>query len=265
MRLETFIRNFSLKAIAFLVTLIVLWSLVLFVAVSFDWKFLTSKFEMMFVLSGFISGILFLSLTIANITSNLTIISMVQNKEKFASKKIQKQILFMIAGSVLFIGLLLGGMWSSWQQTQKKMLEEMCQKVEKISEKKLFDRFAREVESNGKISDILEIRDALANDITSKGNLFFLIPKKLSDVKVYYSITRWISYSDKKGKLSDAVLDKFKPEWTEKEKFDKLAKGEIDSFEVSDENGGVRVFLSKKIENQEIVIVLESSGFRNHY
>ncbi len=259
MRLEKFTRDFSLRAIIFLVTLIILWAVVLFVGVSLNWTFLTSKIEAMFMLSGFISVLLFFALTVANVTSSLTIISKVQNKEGSESKKITKQIGIMLVVASVFIGILLSGLWFAQQQAYQKISEDAWMKVQIISEKKLFSKLAKKIEENGKISEILEIRDALSADVTSEGKVSFLIPKNVLDVKVYYSITPWLRDSDEKENLSDADLNRFKPSRREKEKFDKLTKGEIDSFDVLVRGDDIRVFLSKKIGNQEIVILLDTS------
>jgi len=265
MKLEKFIRDFSLRAIAFLVTLIMLWSVVLFVGVSFNWTFLTNQIETMFILSGFISGLLIFSLTVANVTSSLTIISMAQNKVSYDSKKIMKQIGFMLVGSSGFIALLLGGLWFAQLQVYQKVSEDALRKVQTISEKKQFSELAKKIEENGKISDILDIRDALAYDVGSEGKVSFLIPRDIAGVKVYYSITPWLTDSEEKSNFSDLDLNKFKPHRREKEEFNKLAKGEIDSFKVPVRDDTLRVFLSKKIGNQEIVILLDTSRKLNDY
>ena len=82
MKLEKLLRDFSLRAIAFLVTFIVLWSAVLLVGVSFDWSFLTNKVEEAFYIGGFIVALLIFALSFTNITSSLTIISKAQNREE---------------------------------------------------------------------------------------------------------------------------------------------------------------------------------------
>ena len=265
MKLEKLLRDFSLRAIAFLVMLITLWSVVLFVGISFNWTFLTNKIESMFLLCGFVLGLLIFALAFTNITSSLTIISKAQNKEDSESKEIKKQIGIMLLGASVFVAILLGGLWFAQWQVYQKVSEDAWIKVQTISEKKLFSKLVKEVAENGEIHDIVEIRDALEYAVGAEGKISFLLARDVAGVKVYYTLPPWMRSAKEAKNLYDLDLNTFKPSRREKKKFDKLAKGEIDSFIVPVRDDYLRVFLSKTIGKQEIVILLDTSRKLSDY
>ncbi len=269
MKIEKILRDLSLRAITFLVILIILWSIVLLVGATFNWSFLTSKIQGAFYLGGFIVGLLILALSFLNLTSSLTIISKAQNKEEAVSRGIRKQIGFMLLGAFVLIGLLIGGLWFAEWRVYRQVSEEAITKVQTIAAKKQFSELAQAVKTDGDINDILEIRDALANYVGSGGRVSFLIPRDRAGVKVYYEIVPWLRFLDKDKtetkKLSDMDLNRFQPSRREEEDFKKLAAGEISSFQAPVGGDKLRVFQSEKIDGQEIVILLDTSRQVNDY
>ena len=259
MKLEKLVRDLSLRMIVFLVILILLWAVVLMIGVSFEWSFLTSKVETAFYLGGFIVGLLIFALSFSNITSNLSIISKAQNKEITESKNLFKQMGSMIGLSLSVIVLIVGGLWFAEWKVYQKLSEEAWNTVLTISEKNQFKALAKEIQIDGNIKEILNYRDALSYDVRSNGKLSFLIPKTVAGIKIYYEITPWFHKPSKDKNLSEVDLNRFKPNQRERKEFYLLSQGKLDSFKVPVINQNLRVFYSKKIGDQEIVILLDTS------
>jgi hypothetical protein len=259
MNLEKNIRDLSLRLIAFLVVMIVLWAIVLMVGVSFNWSFLTDKIESTFYLGGFIAGLLIFALSFMNITASLTIISKSQNNENLDSKGVGKQFGIMLLISSALISLIVGGLWYAEWKVYESVSEEAWQKLQVISEKKLVNDLANKIKNDSSIDEILAIRDALSNDVGSKETISIIIPKERAGVKIYYEITPWLSNSDKNKKLSDVDLDRFTLSKKEESDFNKLTKGETDSFKISLADHKLRIFYRMILDNQEIILLLDTS------
>jgi membrane protein CcdC involved in cytochrome C biogenesis len=258
-KLEILLRDLSLRAIAFLVILIGLWAVVLMVGVSFNWSFLTNKVEGAFYLGGFLVGLLIFALSFTNVTANLTIISKAQNKESKDNKNIKKQFLIMLLSSAGLIIFLVSGLWLAEWQVYKKVKQEAIQKALIIAEKEQFRQLAKEIGDNGTIRSILELRDALSYDVDSKGKISFLIPRLKAGTKIYYEITPWLKISEKEKLINDVDLNLFQPNHREKKDFEKLSKGEIETFTAPAGSNYIRIFLTKTINGQEVVILLDTS------
>ena len=262
MKLEVFLRDASLRIIAFLVMLFVLWSAVLLVGVSFNWPFLTNKIEQAFYLGGFIAVLLIIALSLTNMTASLTIISKNQNKEPGETIGFKKQLTVMALISGIIVCLVLGGLWFAEWQVYQRLSEEAVGKVLTISEKAQFATLAKTIKADGTVQQVLELRDALAADIGSEGKVSFLIPKTRAGVKIYYEIVPWLQHlADKK--ISETDLNPFKPNRREQADFDKLSLGKIDTFKVPLDGNHLRVFKAVSLDNQEIVILLDTSRQAN--
>ena len=161
-----------------------------------------------------------------------------------------------------FIGLIISGLWFAEWRVYQKVSAAAQQKALTITEKKQFSALANAIKMNGTIEDILEIRDGLVYDVDSEGKVSFLIPKERAGVKVYYELTPWFgcnSESEKEECLSDTDLNKFNPTKKEKEKFDQMVNGEINSFKMPTGSHDLRVFYSKIVNEQEIIVLLDTS------
>ena len=134
--------------------------------------------------------------------------------------------------------------------------------------KKQFTALANAIKMNSKIKDIVEIRDALVYDVDSEGKMSFLIPKERAGVKVYYELTPWFGChfeSEKEDLLSDADLNTFSPTKKEREKFDQMVNGKINSFKISSGSHDLRVFYSKTVNEQEIIVLFDTSKQLKNY
>lgn len=165
----------------------------------------------------------------------------------------------MIGLSLSVIVLIVGGLWFAEWKVYQKLSEEAWNTVLTISEKNQFKALAKEIQIDGNIKEILNYRDALSYDVRSNGKLSFLIPKTVAGVKIYYEITPWFHKPSKDKNLSEVDLNRFKPNQRERKEFYLLSQGKLDSFKVPVINQNLRVFYSKKIGDQEIVILLDTS------
>lgn len=265
MRLEKIIRDFSLRAIVLLVILIGLWAIILMVGATFNWSFLTDKVETAFYLGGFLVGLLILALSFASITASLSIISKAQNREGAGARWPRKQVGLLVLIPLAVVLVLVGGLWLAEWRVYRTVSDDAWNKVRTLAEKKQLAELAGEIKSDGEISDILDLRAALAADINSEGRISFLVPRDRAGVKIYHEITPWFRRKEEDKKFSDADLNQFRPSQREKEDFDRMAKGELASFQVPLRGSQLRVFLAKNFDGQEIVILLDTSRQLSDY
>ncbi len=266
MKLEKMIRDLSLRAIVLLVILIGLWAIVLMVGATFNWSFLTGKIETAFYLGGFLVGLLILALSFASGTASLAIISKAQNRETGGSRWSRKQVALLVAVPLALVLVLVGGLWYAEWRVYRTVSEEAWNKVRVLAEKSQLGEMAGEIREDGEIANILALRDALAADISSEGRVSFLVPRDRAGVKVYYELTPWFQDDKEEEKtFSEADLNRFRPSGREKDDFDRMARGELDSFQVPLKARQLRVFLAREFEGQEIVILLDTSRQLSDY
>jgi hypothetical protein len=94
--------------------------------------------------------------------------------------------------------------------------------------------------------------------------LVLVLLRKIKDVVLYYEVTAW--WQGKKGevtKISEASLTKFVPSSRERENWDKLTRGEMQSFTVPTGNE-IRAFRRIKGAKGELILLLDT-GRRSDY
>lgn len=261
MKLEKMIRDLSLRGIVVLVILIGLWAIIFMVGATFNWSFLTNKVETAFYLGGFLVGLLILAFSFASATASLSIISKAQNREGAGARWSRKQIGLLVLIPAAVVVVLVGGLWFAEWRVYRTVSEDAWDKVRVLSEKNQFAELAGEIKADAEIGEILTLRDALVADISSEGRVSFLIPQDRAGVKVYYEITPWFREGDEKAKkkFSETDLNRFRPSRREKEDFDRMARGQLESFQVPLGGNQLRVFLDRTIGGQEVVILLDTS------
>jgi hypothetical protein len=259
---EQNIRDLTLKIIQVIVWFEILWAVVFITSMVFQWSGITDQLASAFFSSGFCAVIILVALTLLNVTANLNIISKAQvNKYAGAEEapEDKQATMKILAVSGALIVAIVGSLWLVEFHTYRIKAADTAAKIESIVDTKLIDDAIGIVKSDGKISDLSAIRDALTATMNTGGHLSVIFPQDVLGVKVYYELTAWSHWQDKDDKkISEAYLQKYVPRAGEQKKWDKLAAGQIDTFTVPS-GGNLRMFRRVKRANGELILCVDTS------
>lgn len=254
------IRDLTSKMIQVLVWFELLWATVFFVGAIFRFSGLTDQLATAFFGSGFCAVIVLVSTVLLNVTANLNIIS----KAQVASGKLDEEpssplafskIIGVAAGLIGLIVVSLG--FAEWRLYQKKVADVKV-KLEAVVETGLVNEATKLIMLDGKVRELDRIREALSANIQSGSRLSLIFPLKVKDVEIYYELHAWWYYNKDITNISGADLPKFVPTGNEKNKWEKLLKGDLGFFASAD-GDNIRAFRKIKTENGPIILLIDTS------
>lgn len=259
---EQKIRDLTLKLIQVIVWFEILWAVVFLISMVFQWSGITGQLASAFFGAGFCGVLLLAALTLLNVTANMNIISKVQVM-KFAggesAPEDRRATLKILAVSGALIAVIVLSLWYAEFQTYRIKVAETQSKVESIVDTKLVDEAIGVISSDGKISDLGAIRDALTATMSTGGQLSVIFPRKVRGVSVYYELTAWSNWQNKEEKkISETSLQKFLPRPGERKKWDGLIAGRMDTFCVP-HGDNLRMFRRISRNGGELVLLVDTS------
>ena len=262
MKLEQRIRDFSLWLISILVWFEILWAVVLFVGSVFQWSGLTEQLASAFLGSGFCGLIVLAALALLNVTVNLNIISKAQMHQatgvKPAESKPSTFIRTLVVAGAL-ISLVVSALWLAEWRLYKSRMAAVMNKLESVAETTFISEAIELIETDGKVKDLADIREALSASILSGGRLSIILPQTVKGVTVYYELTAWWhGMSDSDEKISSSGLTKFVPRKEEQDKFEKLADNTITQFAVPSA-GTLRAFRRVETKEGHLILLIDTS------
>jgi len=262
MKAEQKTRDFTLRLIQILVWFVILWAIVFFVALVFQWSGLTAQLAETFFASGFCIILVLAALAVLNITSNLNLISKTlvrQTAEQEVVESKPSSFVRTLIVAALLVGLFTLALGYIEVNLYRTKTSEAISKIESIAETKLVYEAIHMLKTDGKVEDLARVRDILSESIQSGANLSLIFPTKVESGLVYYELTAWWSiYSG--DKISEAGLPRFIPRRTENKRWEKLIAGTLNSFAVPI-GDDVRVFHKIKTEEGELILLLDSSRY----
>jgi hypothetical protein len=206
--------------------------------------------------------LLLAALTLLNVTANMNIISKVQVMKYAGGESApedRQATLKILAVSGALIAVVVLSLWFAEFQAYRIKAAETQSKVESIVDAKLIDEAIGVISSDGKISDLSSIRDALTATMNTGGQLSVIFPRKVRGVSVYYEFTAWSNWQSKEEKkISEASLQKFLPRSGERKKWDELIAGRMDTFCVP-HGDNLRMFRRIKRAGGELVLLVDTS------
>ncbi len=265
MKAEQNTRDFTLRLIQILVWFVILWAIVFFVGLAFQWSGLTDQLAKTFFGSGFCIILVLAALAVLNITANLNIISKTQVRAAAEAEMVESKMgsfvktLVVAAFLVGIFVLTLGYIELNLYRTK---VSEAMSRIDSIRETKLIDEAINLIKTDGKVEELAKVRETLSASIQSGARLSLVFPLMVNNVPVYYELTAWW-YGYEGDKISEAKLPKFIPLRTEQKKWQKLIAGELDSFSVS-MGSNIRVFRRVKTDKGEVILLIDTSRRSNY-
>jgi hypothetical protein len=267
MKTEQKIRDFTLRLIQIIVWFEILWAAVFLAGMVFQWSGLTDQLSIAFFGSGFCAVLVLASLALLNVTANLNIISKVQVRKTAESETVEAKPgsfvrTIAVAASLILVVVL--SLWFAEWRLYRGKAAAAASKVESIADSPLVAEAIDLIGADGDIKELEKIRAALSASIQSGARLSLLLPRKVKDVVLYYEVTAW--WQGNKGevtKISEANLTKFVPSSRERENWDKLTGGEMQSFTVPAGNE-IRAFRKTKSAKGDLILLLDT-GRRSDY
>lgn len=267
MKSEQKLRDFTLRLIRILVWFEILWAVVFFAGMMFQWSGLTDQLIGAFFGSGFCAVLVLAALALLNVAVNLNIISKAQIRKVAEAEVVESKpgsfIKTLCAAGVL-IGIVLGSLWfAEWRLYQSKVSESETM-IESLIGTDLLDDAVALIKNDGSATELADIREALATSIQAGASLSFIIPRKVKDATVYYEFNSWSQgEKDEDKKISEASLSKFVPRQAERRKWNQLVSGKIQDFTVASGND-LRSFRRIVLHDQEIILLIDT-GRRSDY
>ena len=155
MKAEQKMRDFTLKLIHILVWFEILWAVVFFAGLIFQWSGLTDQLSAAFFGSGFCVVLVLAALALLNVTTNLNIISKTQVRKVAEDELIETKpgsFIKTLGVAAVLIGLVVFSLWfAEWRLYRAKVAETMA-KIESISESKLVEEATSILKKDGRIS-----------------------------------------------------------------------------------------------------------------
>jgi hypothetical protein len=262
MNTELRMRELTVRAMIVLVWFEVLWAAVFFVGIVLQWSGLTKQLSIAFFGSGFCAALLLAALALLNVAVNLNIISKVQSRQIRESVEVTERKstigkMPMIAGGLIIVVIASIG-FAEWKLYRSKMVE-VESKLESIADSKLLGTAVDVVKSDGKVKELVEVRDGLSTAILSSGSLSLLYPRMVGTITVYYELAPWWSGGkDENVNLSESTITKFVPSSEEREDFEKLRNGKISKF-VSASGDTVRAFRRVNVNGAHLILLIDTS------
>jgi hypothetical protein len=199
------------------------------------------------------------ALAVLNITANLNIVSKTLVHKAAETEMVESKpgsfvkTLFVAA---FLVGIFVVALGYIELNLYKTKVSNAMSKIDSIMETKLIDDAISLIKTDGKVEELAKVREALSASIQSGARLSLVFPLKVNDVPIYHELTAWW-YGYQGDKISEAKLPKFIPLRTEKNGWEKLVAGEIDSFSVPMRDN-IRVFRRIKTGDGEIILLIDT-------
>ncbi len=260
MKAEQNTRDFTLRLIQILVWFVILWAIVFFVGLAFQWSGLTDQLAETFFGSAFCVVLVLAALAVLNITANLNIISKTQVRAAAGAEMVESKpssFVKTLLVAAFLIGIFVLALGYIELRLYRTKVSETMSRIESIRETKLIDEAVNLINTNGKVEELVKIREALSASIQSGARLSLIFPLMVNNVPIYYELTAWW-YGSEEDKISEAKLPKFVPLIKEQKNWKKLVAGEVDSFSIYMGNS-IRVFHSVKTDKGEVILLIDTS------
>jgi hypothetical protein len=261
MKTETRIRELSIRLIQILVLFEVLWAAVFLVGLTFKWSGLTDQLTSAFFAAGFCSLILITALAILNVAANLNIISeaaegrgTLQTQEPVARRSYWP--LLVVAGAL--VAFVVGGLAIAETRLYRAKKSEAELKIESVVDTPLLASALEVIKRDGKVSELRDIREALAAAIQAGNRVSLLMPREFKGVRAYYELTGWWWGGKDDDKISAISLPRFSPSVNEAEEFAALIAGKIDRFSLK-AGSEIRSFRRVVKPEGEIIILIDTN------
>jgi len=261
MKVETKIRDFSLRLIYIIVWFVILWAVVFLIGLVFQWSGLTDQLAAAFYGSGFCAILLLVALAILNITANLNLVSKAQLAKATAGPVAETPSGYFtrtIVFAAILIGIVVLSIWFAERRLYQSKAADTMRKMESIAETKLAKETIRLIRDDAKITELDKARDALSANIQSKTSLSIIFPEKVNGVVIYRELNYWWGSNDNDIKISEAGLPKFVPNSAERKKFERLIAGEITEFTIPHDSN-IRAFLMAQTPDGKMILLVDTS------
>jgi len=261
MKTEFRVRDLSIRLIQILVLFEVLWAAIFVVGLTFKWSGLTDQLTSAFFGAGFCSLILIAALAVLNVTTNLNIISRsvaLRSEDQTLPSDNQKRYWPILLGAGTLVILVIGALSLAEARLYRSKRAEAESKIESIVDTPLLTSVLETIKRDGKVSELKNLREAIAAAIQSGERVSLLIPRDLKGVRAYYELTGWWWGGKDEEKISTASLPRFVPSVNEADDFREMLAGKIDHFSLK-AGSEIRSFRRIVKPEGEIIILIDTS------
>lgn len=244
---------------------------VIFLGNVFQWSFLSVTFSMGFFTAfgiglGALVALAILHLTLTLNSISFSLFRIARGKEDAESvlaagkdTKLFARSIFAAVLSMIFVVLI---MWYGEVRVNNHKVKVALNSMESLVKSPLANKLVAAINADATIKEVLEIRDAMMNNLVDARGLSILTPVNKVEKNVFYELTPWWygGHDEKQPekKISEANLAVFVPQDNEKKKFHQLLQEKKPFY--SRTNYALRVFFPVVIDGKiECILLLDTS------